>query len=224
MHVLRSRGNLEKLDAAAKELGPSLLPVQVDLDDHEALCAEHKFERAYGHLDVLFVNAGIAGGTPIKDATRDSFETIIRTNLTSVFFTVQGMLGVMKASGAIVLNSSVQRQLGSPGSSAYSTSKAGVSAMTKVLASELVDMGIRVNSVVPGATRTPIWTRSARKGGSVDAAEAAFGPLARLGRLIEPEEMAAAVLYLASDAVGGVTAAEVVVDGGMTGAPVIRRK
>jgi NAD(P)-dependent dehydrogenase (short-subunit alcohol dehydrogenase family) len=111
------------------------------------------------------------------------------------------------------------RELGMPGSAAYSATKAGISGMAKVFASELVQRGIRVNTVVPGGTRTPIWTRGARAGATLDTVEDALAPSVPMARLATPEEVAAAALFLASDEASGMTAAEIVVDGGTTGAP-----
>jgi NAD(P)-dependent dehydrogenase (short-subunit alcohol dehydrogenase family) len=210
----------EKLDAAVAELGPNAIGIQADVSDVAAADAmASAVEAAFGKLDIVFANAGVSGPTPLGTTTLAAFETIVRTNLTGVFFTVQAVLPLLKQGASVVLNGSVMRQLGSPGSSAYSATKAGVTAMAKVLASELAPRGIRVNTVIPGATRTPIWTRGARQGATTDAAEKAFGPRTPLGRLVEPEEVAQAVLFLASDGSTGMTAAEVVVDGGVIGAP-----
>lgn len=209
-----------KLESAAAELGAGVLAIEADLDDpaaFDALAARLKAE--FGHLDAVFANAGISGPTPLGATTADAFNAIVRTNLTGVFLTVQAVLPLMKQGGAIVLNGSVMRELGSPGSAAYAATKGGVSSMAKVFAAELVGRGIRVNTVIPGATRTPIWTRGARAGGSLDATEAAVSPAIPMARFAEAEEVAAAVLFLASDASSGMTAAEIVVDGGAIGAP-----
>lgn len=211
-----------KLDAAAAALGggDKLLAIQADLDDPAAVDATIKaVADAYGKLDILFANAGISGPTPLGGTSAAAFELILRTNLTGVFLTVQAALPLMSAGAAIVLNGSVMRQLGTPGTAAYSASKAAVTGMAKVFAAELAPRGIRVNTVIPGATRTPIWTRGARAGATIDEAEKMFSPLIPQGRLAEPEEVANAVLFLASDAASGITAAEIVVDGGLIGAP-----
>jgi NAD(P)-dependent dehydrogenase (short-subunit alcohol dehydrogenase family) len=91
--------------------------------------------------------------------------------------------------------------------------------MAKVFTSELAPKGIRVNTVVPGATRTPIWSRGARSGSTVDATEKALAPRIPMGRFAEAEELAQVVAFLASDASSGMTGAEIVVDGGSIGAP-----
>nr|WP_244147017.1 SDR family oxidoreductase [Paraburkholderia bryophila] len=209
-----------KLDQAVAELGENALGVQANLDDEAAIGT--LFERiggAFGSLDIVFANAGISGPTPLGGTSAAAFEAILRTNLTAVFLTVQAALPLMSAGGAIVLNGSVMRELGSPGSAAYSATKAGITAMAKVFATELVQRGIRVNTVIPGGTRTPIWTRGAREGATLDATEEALAPRIPFGRLATPEEVAAAVLFLASNDASGMTGAEIVVDGGTTGAP-----
>jgi NAD(P)-dependent dehydrogenase (short-subunit alcohol dehydrogenase family) len=209
-----------KLDSAVAELGEKALGIAVDLDDPLAIDSMFKqIQEAYGSLDVVFATAGISGPTPLGGTTAAAFEAILRTNLTAVFLTVQGALPLMSAGGSIVLNGSVMRELGSPGSAAYSATKAGVTGMAKVFASELVTRGIRVNTVIPGGTRTPIWTRGARVGATLDATEEALGAAIPLARFATPEEVAKAFLFLASDDASGTTAAEIVVDGGTTGAP-----
>ena len=207
-----------KLDAAVAELKHDVLGIRADLtrvEDIQALVAQ--LGGTFDRLDVVFANAGISGPTPLGSTTLQDFELILRTNLTSVFFTLQAVLPLMSEGSAIVFNGSVMRELGSPGSAAYSATKAGISGMAKVFAAELAPRGIRVNTVIPGATRTPIWTRDSRSAGSMEATEAYLAPRIPLGRLAEPEETANAVLFLAT--APGITGAEVVVDGGATGAP-----
>ena len=209
-----------KLDIAAAELGGNVLAIQADLtvpgDIDRVVQA---VAASFGKLDILFANAGVSGATPLGSTTMEAFETIVRTNLTSVFFTVQSILPLLVEGSSIVLNGSVMRELGSPGSSAYAATKAGITAMAKVLASELAPRGIRINTVIPGATRTPIWTRGPRKGNTIEATEQAIAPRIALGRFNETEEIAQAVIFLASDLSSGMTAAEIVVDGGSIGAP-----
>jgi NAD(P)-dependent dehydrogenase (short-subunit alcohol dehydrogenase family) len=209
-----------KLDAAAAELGHDVLAIRADvthLADIDEVVKQVK--EAFGTLDVVFANAGISGATPLGNTTLEAFEAIVRTNLTAVFFTVQGVLPLLTQGSSVILNGSVMRELGSPGSSAYSATKGAITSMAKVFASELAPQGIRVNTVIPGGTRTPIWTRGSRAGATVDATEKAMAPRIPLGRFSDPEELAQAVMFLASNASSGMTAAEIVVDGGNTGAP-----
>lgn len=209
-----------KLDAAAAELGGDVLVIKADVNNPADIdVVVKKISEAFGTLDVVFANAGISGATPLGSTTLEAFESIVRTNLTSVFFTVQGVLPLLKEGSSVILNGSVMRELGSPGSSAYSASKGAITSMAKVFASELAPKGIRVNTVIPGATRTPIWSRGSRAGSSIDATEKAMAPRIPMGRFSNPEELAQAVMFLASNASSGMTAAEIVVDGGNIGAP-----
>jgi NAD(P)-dependent dehydrogenase (short-subunit alcohol dehydrogenase family) len=209
-----------KLDSAARELGEGSLAIQADITDIADIdTVIAKVRAAFGRLDVLFVNAGIPGNTPLGPTTLKAFNDVVSTNLTSVFFTVQAALPLLESGAAIVFNGSVLRELGAPGTAAYAASKAGVTALAKVLAAELAPRGIRVNTVIPGATRTPIWSRSSRNPDALSTLEKSLVAQIPLGRLGEAEEIAKAVLFLASDDAAHITAAEIVVDGGTIGAP-----
>lgn len=209
-----------KLDAAVEELGGDVLGIRADLNNLAEIDGVVKaIADKFGSLDVVFANAGISGPTPLGSTTLEAFEAILRTNLTSVFFTVQGVLPLLKEGSSVILNGSVMRELGSAGSSAYSATKGAITSMAKVFASELAPKGIRVNTVIPGATRTPIWTRGAREGTTVDATEKAIAPRIPMGRFAGADELAQAVMFLASSASSGMTAAEIVVDGGSIGTP-----
>ena len=212
--------NEETLRAAAGELGPNLLALEADTRDPSSIeRAVMAAVKAFGKLDVVFANAGIAGVTPVGQTELATFENILRTNVTAVFFTIQGAAPHLNEKASIILNGSVHGIAGAPGVSAYAASKGAVRAMTRVLASELAPRGIRVNQVTPGATRTPIWNPSARQAGSMDALEEALAAGIPLGRMAEAEDVAKAALFLASDDSTSITADEIVVDGGTTGAP-----
>ncbi len=212
--------NQATLDQALQELGPDHLAINADANDVAGLeAAANQIAARYGSIDIVFANAGISGSTPLGQTTLEAFETIIRTNLTSVFFTVQAALPHLKAGASVILNGSVHAVLGVPGSSAYAATKAGVRAMTRNLASELSPKGIRVNIVVPGAARTPIWSNRAPTPEAMDSLAAGMARAIPLGRIGEADEVAKAALFLASDDSSNVQAAEIVVDGGMTAAP-----
>jgi len=210
----------DKLAAAAQELGPSALAIRSDVNDVagiEAVIAQVK--QAFGKLDIVFANAGISAPTPLGATTLEAFNAVVTTNLTSVFFTVQAALPLLDAGSSIVLNGSVMRDMGVVGTSAYSATKGAITSMAKVLASELAPRGIRVNTVIPGATRTPIWSRDARNGTDVPALEKALSQGIPLGHLGDAEDIATAVAFLASNDAKHITAAEIVVDGGTIGSP-----
>jgi NAD(P)-dependent dehydrogenase (short-subunit alcohol dehydrogenase family) len=213
--------NQKRLDAAASELGNGLLAIQADATDIEA--TERAVARAvekFGNLDIVFANAGIPGATPVGQTSLASFEEIIRTNLTAVFFTVQATAAHLNPGASIILNGSVHAVMGIPEYSAYAATKAGVRAMTRNLASEFAPRGIRVNQVTPGGTKTPIWSHQAPTGQAMAALEQRIAGMTALGRMGEAEEIAKAALYLASDDAAYLTGTEIVVDGGATGAPI----
>lgn len=212
--------NPETLQAAAKELGPNVLALQADVNDVDAVAraVEATVER-FGRLDVLFANAGIAGSTPVGGTSLAAFQDILSTNLTSVFFTVQAAAPHLNDGASVVLNGSVLSVLGARGYSAYAASKAGVRAMARVMASELSPRRIRVNVVTPGAAQTPIWSGAAPTPEAYAVLEKRLARGIPLGRMGEADEIAKTVLFLASDDASHVQAAELVVDGGTTGAP-----
>ena len=212
--------NQETLDAAKRELGPNLVAIQADVTDIAATeRAVAAAVEALGPLDIVFANAGIGGSTPVGGTELAVFEQVLRTNLTAVFFTVQAAAAHLNDGASIILNGSVHAVLGMPAYSAYAASKAGVRAMARVMASELSPRRIRVNVVVPGATRTPIWDRIAPDAAALAAFEARVSKAIPLARLGEADEVAKTVLFLASDDASNVQGTEILVDGGMTGSP-----
>jgi NAD(P)-dependent dehydrogenase (short-subunit alcohol dehydrogenase family) len=212
--------NQDTLDAAAAELGPQALAINADVTDPQAITrAVAAAVDRFGKLDIVFANAGIAGATPVGETTAEAFDRIIRTNVSAVFFTVQAAAPHLNAGASIILNGSVHAVLGVPGYSAYAASKAGVRSMTRVLASEFAPRGIRVNIVVPGATRTPIWSAAAPTPEAFAALEDRLSLAIPLGHLGEAEHIAKAALFLASDDSAQVDGAEIVVDGGHTASP-----
>jgi NAD(P)-dependent dehydrogenase (short-subunit alcohol dehydrogenase family) len=212
--------NQATLEAAVKELGPNALAIVADATDIAATeRAVASAVEKFGKLDILFANAGIPGNTPIGGTTLAAFESVIRTNITSVFFTVQAAVPHLKDGASIILNGSVVSVLGNPGYAAYAASKAGVRAMSRVMASELSPRGIRVNVVAPGAARTPIWNGAAPTAEAFAALDQRLSRSIPMGRLGEAEEVAKTVLFLASDDASHVQGAEIFVDGGATGSP-----
>lgn len=218
--VLITGRNKATLEAAAKELGPNALAIVADATDIAANDAALKQAVAkFGKLDIVFANAGIAGPSPLGGTTLEAFETVIRTNLTSVFFTVQSALPHLNDNASIILNGSVISVLGIPGQSAYGAAKAGVRAMARSMASELSPRGIRVNVVSPGAIRTAIWGPAIATPEAEKAFEKRIALSTPLGRLGETDQVAKTVLFLASDDASHVQAQELFVDGGATASP-----
>ncbi|WGR91794.1 SDR family oxidoreductase [Bradyrhizobium sp. ISRA443] len=212
--------NRVTLASAAKELGPNALAVAADATDVAALeAAAKQGAEKFGKYDVLFANAGIPGQTPVGGTTLSAFESVIRTNLTGVFFTVQAAVPCLNDGASIILNGSVISVLGNPGYSAYAASKAGVRAMARVMASELSPRRIRVNVVAPGAVRTPIWGAAIATPEAEKMLEARIAKSTPLGRIGEPDHISKTVLFLASDDSAHLQGQELFVDGGATASP-----
>ena len=210
----------EEVVAAIRKAGGSALFIQADLTRIDSIPAIiKKTVDEFGRLDGAFNNAGTTGGGPIETLDEATWDRIVDTNLKASYFALQAQAAQMKKQGhgAIVFNSSVLAQIAAPGTSIYSASKGGIDALTRAGAVELGPFNIRVNSVNPSITRTPMT--SARITRNADGSEA--HPLAvniPLRRLAEPEEMAQVALFLLSDRASYVNGQTIVVDGGQSAA------
>lgn len=205
-----------KLAGALKQLGESATSIRADvakpgdLDRLYGAVAER-----FGHIDVLFANAGIAPFAPIANVTEEHFDALFDINVRGLYFTVQKALPLLTEGASIVLNASVVAQSGIPNTSVYSATKAAVRSFGRTLAAELSPRGIRVNVVSPGLIETPFWQKVGLSAEEVDAfARQVVGqtPLRRAGR---PDEIAAVVAFLSSDDASYFTGADLVADGGM---------
>jgi NAD(P)-dependent dehydrogenase (short-subunit alcohol dehydrogenase family) len=211
------------LDEAVRELGPNARGYRADItivEDRKRLFAA--LAKDFGKLDIVFANAGISGRTPTGSTDEVIFENLIRTNLTAAFFTVNLAAPLLNDNGSIIFNGSVHNYIGLPGFAAYAATKGGVVSMARSIAADLAPRNIRVNVVAPGGTKTPIWKRGPRASMSTDESNKLvkfFSSVIPLGRWAEAEEVAKAVLFLASDDSSYVNAVELMVDGGATGAP-----
>lgn len=205
----------EKLDIIAAQLGGDVLAIQADvssLDELNRMKAE--IAQTFGSLDILFANAGVALGTPLATTDEATYDRIMDANVKGVFFTVQSVLPLMREGGSIILNTSWLNQVGTPGRAILSASKAAVRSFARTMAAELLDRKIRVNAVSPGSIETPIHRGSNQSEEEFRAYADRVGSQVPLGRMGKPEEIAAAVLFLASDASSYMLGAEIVVDGG----------
>jgi NAD(P)-dependent dehydrogenase (short-subunit alcohol dehydrogenase family) len=208
------------LDQAVSSLGPDAVAFRADLLDPGATeAAIRSAAEGFGHLDIVVANAGIAGNTPVGGTTAEQFERIMTTNVTGVFLTVQAAAPYLRKGASVILIGSVHAVLGAPGYAAYAASKGAIRAMSRVLASELSLAGVRVNVVVPGATRTPIWSRFGRGPDGLATLEPRMVRAVPTGRISEVEEIANTILFLASDDATNIQGTEIVVDGGLTSSP-----
>lgn len=207
--------NEERVMQAGKELGPEALAIRADvgsLDDLEKMV--NMAGDKLGKLDILFVNAGVLKMGPLSEVDEEHFDFQINVNFKGAFFTIQKTVPIMNDGGSIVINSSNANQIGLPGLSIYSATKAAVRSLARTLAMELLGKKIRVNTISPGPIETPIFGKTEIQ---EDVAEEIakdiidHNPMKRFGK---PEEIAKAVLFLASDDSSYMTGEEIVVDGG----------
>jgi len=207
--------------ASAREtceaIGSRALPIQTDVTDSAAIAdAVTYVATEFGKLDVLFANAGVPqAAKPFTDIRSDEWETILRVNLVAVFDCVRAVTPMMRLSGggSIVVTSSIAAVRPRPGIAAYVASKAAVNGLVRALALELAPDAIRVNAVAPVAVRTPMLPKFALTPDE-DVLLARVVETIPLRRLTEPEDVAAAALYLASDEAQCVTGIVLNVDGG----------
>ncbi|HXF66620.1 MAG TPA: SDR family oxidoreductase [Burkholderiales bacterium] len=219
--VAASSTRPEKLSAVLAGIGAAgarALPVALDVRSHADIGrALNEILGAFGRLDVLVNNAGIALKKPAVEITPEEWDAVIATDLTGAFFLSQGMARHLIASGrggSIINIASTHGVVGIEGRAAYGVAKAGLIHLTRMLAVEWAPHGIRVNAVAPGRVDTPSRSGSLADPGYRDWA------LARvpLRRFATPEEVASAVCFLAGPQAGYITGQTLVLDGGLTAA------
>ncbi|WP_182887379.1 SDR family NAD(P)-dependent oxidoreductase [Microbispora sp. H10885] len=214
-YVFLSGRRQEALDAAVAEIGENATGVAAEvtsLADLDRVAASIR-DRGAG-LDIVFANAGGGEFAALGDITWQHYADTLNTNVGGTLFTVQAVLPLLNRGASIVVTSSNIDVKGAAAFSVYAASKAALRSFTRSWASELVDRGIRVNSIAPGPIETPGLSGLAPDAaGSQQLLEnlAAGVPMNRLGR---PEEVADAVVFLASDASTYMTGSEIYVDGG----------
>ncbi|MBI1737226.1 MAG: SDR family oxidoreductase [Candidatus Rokubacteria bacterium] len=197
--------------------GGSAIGLKMDAADEGAVQATLDLAiRSYGRLDVLFNNAGLADPAPLEDTLLESWNRVLAVCLTSTFLGIKRAVPLLRrhGGGAIVNTASISGLGGDIGLSSYNAAKAGVINLTRAAAVEYAPLGIRVNCVCPGAidTRAPELLAGPR----ADQLRRAHAEAHPLGRLGHPDEVARAVLFLASDEASFITGTSIVVDGGLT--------
>jgi NAD(P)-dependent dehydrogenase (short-subunit alcohol dehydrogenase family) len=204
-----------QLAAAAKEIGKNVTGVQGDvanLDDLDCLFAQIKKEK--GKLDIVFANAGIAKYAPLGAITEDLYDSIFNINVKGLLFTVQKALPLLTDGGSIILNASIVASKGLSSNSVYSATKAAVRSFARTWTTDLKDRRIRVNAVSPGPIDTPGLTELLASSETGEQRKKMISNTVPLGRFGRPEEIAKAVVFLASDDASYVTGIELFVDGG----------
>jgi NAD(P)-dependent dehydrogenase (short-subunit alcohol dehydrogenase family) len=213
-HVFITGRNQKTLDDAVASIGAEATGIRGDVSNLDDLDNVAEAIRARGRgLDVVFANAGGGELATLPDVTVEQFANTFQINVGGILFTLQKVLPLLKPGASIVLTGSTAAYGGTPAMGVYAASKAAIRSLGRTWAAELVDRGIRVNTVVPGPVETP-GLKGLAPSGQEQAlldAQASHVPMGRVGR---PEEVAAAVLFLASDESSFMTGTELFVDGG----------
>lgn len=215
-HVYIFARGQDQLEAAVTAIGRNVTSVQGDvqnLDDLDRLYA--KVAGDGRKLDIVVANTGYVDAVKLADVTVETFNRNFETNARGVLFTVQKALPVMRDGGSIILTSSIASLRGFPGRTAYSASKTALRSYARTWTMELKDRGIRVNTITPGPTDTPLIDAQVSSKAEADQVRAKHAANIPLGRMARPEEIAAAMLFLASADSSFVTGIELLVDGGM---------
>lgn len=205
----------DTLDAAVAAIGRGVIGMVADsasLADLDALFA--RISADHERLDIVFANAGAARLVPLGGISEDFFDEIFATNVKGVLFTVQKALPLLADGAAIVLNASMVASKGPPANSVYSASKAAVRSFARTWATDLRSRRIRVNAISPGSTDTPGFAGLLASNPAGEERRKAMAASIPLGRLGTPDEVARAVVFLASDDASFITGAELFVDGG----------
>jgi NAD(P)-dependent dehydrogenase (short-subunit alcohol dehydrogenase family) len=206
--------NLEKLQTAQAAIGENCRAVQLDMTAlSEIPPFIQRIEEQHGRIDVLVNNAGINMKKPLVEVTDEDFQTVIITNLAAVFTMSREVAKVMlrQQSGSIIHISSMAAQYGLPKVIAYSASKTALEGMARAMASELSPHGIRVNCIAPGFIVTPMTDKAFNADPDRKNRALARTPMGKMG---QPEDIANAAWFLASDASTFVTGEVIKVDGG----------
>lgn len=207
----------ERVAAGIRERGERALFVRTDVGEADDI--ERLIERAveeFGRIDVLFNGVGINMAKPITECTLDDFDAVMKFNLRSVFLTSKYAIPRMLANetgGSIVNNSSVAGLVGRPADPLYAASKHAINGLTKSLALNYADQGIRVNSVCPGSIGTPLFYRDVAEGETKEQFMKRAVASSPTPRVADAEEVANAVLFLASDEASFVNGVALAVDG-----------
>jgi NAD(P)-dependent dehydrogenase (short-subunit alcohol dehydrogenase family) len=214
-HVFITGRREPELAAAVKEIGRNVSGVRGDvsnLADLDRLFAQIKNEK--GKLDIVFANAGVAKYAPFGKITEEFYDSIFNINVKGLLFTVQKALPLLPDGASIILNASIVGSKGLSTNSVYSATKAAVRSFARTWTTDLKDRRIRVNAISPGSIDTPGLSDLLASSETGEQRKKMISTMVPLGRLGKSDEIAKAVVFLASDDSSYVTGTELFVDGG----------
>jgi NAD(P)-dependent dehydrogenase (short-subunit alcohol dehydrogenase family) len=216
-HVIIVGRDPARLQSITQDLGSNVTAFHGDVKkpaDIESIVG--KIREKFGRIDVLFANAGMGIAAPLDSITEDQIDEQFDVNFKGVFFTVQKAAPLMPQGGSIVLTTSFLNEVGAPGLSILSASKAAVRSLARSLGAELAPRGIRINAVSPGPVSTPFHGKLGLSAQQLDQAASTIEAQVPLQRFGEAAEIAKAAVFLASDDASFMTGSELIVDGGLT--------
>jgi NAD(P)-dependent dehydrogenase (short-subunit alcohol dehydrogenase family) len=214
-HVFITGRRKDSLDAAVAEIGKSVSGIQGDVANLSDLDRVYDTVKKHNRpIDILFANAGVAKLAPFGTVNEEFFDLHFDANVRGLFFFVQKGLPLMRDGGSIILNASIADIKGFPAMSVYSATKAAVRSFARTWTNDLRDRRIRVNVLSPGHIDTPIM-ESLQQGEALEKMKKEMANNVPLGRMGDPDEIAKAVSFLASDEASYVAGAELYVDGGV---------
>jgi len=209
--------NEATVDAAINTIGHESIGLVSDVADIKNIDAAYqKVADAFGKIDVLVVNAGVAIFVPLADFTEEMFDTTSNINFKGAFFSVQRALPYLNDGASIIITSSGVSNKGMATASAYAATKAAVTSLARGFSAELLDRGIRVNVLSPGPIETPIFGRNGATAEEIDGMKAYMADITPIKRLGTVEEIAEGFLYLASDDSKFMVGGDLVLDGGFS--------
>lgn len=207
--------NPESISKAKAELGSEVLVLAAD---SASVLAQRELAEAvkshYGQLDVAFLNAGVSVWRPIEEWDEAAFDQSFAINVKGPYFLVQALLPIFANPASVILNTSINAHVGSARSSVYAATKAAFLNLSKTLSSELLPRGVRVNAVSPGPVETPLYDKLGIPDAYREQINKEIVTTIPFGRFGKPDEVAKAVVYLASDESAWTVGSEIVVDGG----------
>jgi NAD(P)-dependent dehydrogenase (short-subunit alcohol dehydrogenase family) len=209
--------NPTTLDEARAALGPNALVLRSNaggVADQKALA--QKLKDAFGQIDTVFINAGVAELKPLDQWDEAGFDRTFDINVKGPLFLIQALSPLLANPTSIVLNTSINAHIGMPNSSVYAASKAALLTLAKTLSGELISRGVRVNAISPGPISTPLYGKLGFSEAQLQEVAGSILSQIPAGRFGESSEIAKAVVFLASDESAFTVGSELIIDGGMS--------